>query len=150
MNRYSACIMIVGCLFMCACGKTYTRLDVVFGEQPEGGTDVTQVFCIIVGRLVDGDTPIQARVKWHGEDLNHENYMEYWSDTWTFRSEEPEELGAGVQAPSGYVLAGYFWFEITWEDEDETPHSLLSDTAECKTSVDKNAPFSLFQIIMDN
>jgi hypothetical protein len=148
MNKYIVYITIAVCICVCTCGKEYTRLDVVFGEQPEGGTDVTLVYCIIVGRLVDGDTPIQARVKWHGEDLNHQNYMEYWSDTWTFRSEEPEELGAGVQAPDGYVLAGYFWFELTWEDEDETPHSLVSDTAECRVSVGATTKFPPMDVML--
>ena len=147
MNNYLVYTTAMICLLVGTCGKEYTRLDVVFGEQPEGGTDVELVYCIIVGRLVDGDTPIQARVKWHGEDLNHQNYMEYWSDTWTFRTEEPEELGAGVQAPAGYVLAGYFWFEITWEDEDETPHSLVSDTAECRVSVATPSPFLLMHVV---
>lgn len=128
------CAGILCCLFFNSCGKEYTRLEIVFGQQPEGGKDVSLVRCVIVGRLLDGDTPIRAHVKWHGEDLNHQNYQEYWSDTWTFRSQEPEELGAGVQAPPNYVLVGYFWFEVTWEDEDGTPNAVVSDTAVCTSS----------------
>jgi|GEM_PF-1626649 len=145
MNRYIVGICLFFFLLISTCGKEYTRLDVVFGQQPEGGMDVTLVYCVIVGRILDGDTPIRAHVQWHGEDLNHENYQEYWSDTWTFREGDPQELGAGVQAPSGYVLAGYFWFQVNWEDEDGTPHSVVSDTAECRVSVGSNTHLPCLQ-----
>ncbi|MGB3341730.1 MAG: hypothetical protein WBB37_09655 [bacterium] len=134
MKKYIMSIIISCFLLINTCGKTYTRLTFVFGKQPEGGVDVTLVDCVIVGRLVDGDTPIQVTVQWLWEDLNHQNHQLYWQDTWTFRSEQAEELPTGVQSPAGYVLVGYFWFQATWEDEDGTPNTVVSDTARCTTS----------------
>ena len=131
MKKYLLILLLIAIVFVISCGKEYTRLIVVFGQEPEGGNEVTLIEVAIVGHLEDGDTPIQARVRWMASADLDSTAVIYWSDTWTFRNTEPIELWAGVQAPEGYVLEGYFWFSVTWEDEDGTPNEVVSDTAFC-------------------
>jgi hypothetical protein len=120
------CFLIVNCG-----GEEETRLNAFFGEQPEGGSQVTELRCIVVGRLEDGDTPIQARLEaWWAEDIGQNEEL-YGYDTWTFRLQEYEELRIIVQAPPGYVLMGNFWFYCFWTDEDGTHNEIWSDTAYC-------------------
>jgi hypothetical protein len=128
------CVLIaflISFLFILKCTKEYTRLSLQIGEQPEGGSQVTEVSIVIVARLENGDTPIQAAVKWWAKDINGQNQTEYWADTWTFRETEWQELSAMASAPAGNVLLGYFWFEVVWEDEDGTENQVFSDTAYC-------------------
>jgi hypothetical protein len=138
MKRYILFVGMVGCLVLNTCGSESTRLNFVFGRQPEGGEDVSVVDCVIVGQLVDGDTPIQVTIQWLWENLDHQNQQLYLQDTWTFRSQTAEEIPTGVQAPSGYILVGYFWFRADWEDEDGTPNTVVSDTARCTSSLDQS------------
>lgn len=114
------------------CGKEYTRLNILFGEQPVGGQDVTEIRCVVVGRLEGGETPIQARLEaWWTAEIGVEELL-YWYDTWTFTSTETfEELPMVLQAPLGYVFTGNFWFICSWTDEDGTRDTIYSDTAYC-------------------
>jgi hypothetical protein len=123
--------LLLVAIFVLVCGKEYTRLVLVFGEQPEGGENITEITCVVVGRLMDGDTPIQALVEFYWCDENGQDEQVLGYDTWTFSSETPEELHIYVPAPAGYVLLGYFWFRATWTDEDGTDCEVLSDTAYC-------------------
>ncbi|MCK4940956.1 hypothetical protein KAS45_02585 [candidate division WOR-3 bacterium] len=123
--------LLLVAIFVLVCGKEYTRLVLVFGEQPEGGENITEITCVVVGRLMDGDTPIQALVEFYWCDENGQDEQILGYDTWTFRSQTPEELHIYVPAPAGYVLLGYFWFRATWTDEDGTDCEVLSDTAYC-------------------
>lgn len=128
------CILVIFAilsLLILSCTKEYTRLSLAIGKQPEGGINVTEVSIAVVARLEGGDTPIQAKVKWWAKDVNGQNATEYWADTWTFRSTEWEELGAIAYAPQDSYLFGYFWFEITWTDEDGTEKEVLSEEAYC-------------------
>lgn len=124
--------VVLICLVIVTCGnEEYTRLNAVFGEQPEGGIDVTQLTCVVVGRLEGGNTPIQATLEgWWAEDIGQTEEL-YGYDTWTFRTQDWEELHLIVQAPQGYILTGYFWFKCYWTDEDGTDNEILSDTAYC-------------------
>jgi len=131
MRKCILVIFTILSLLILSCTKEYTRLSLTIGEQPEGGSNVTEVSIAIVARLESGDTPIQAKVKWWAKDINGQNQTEYWADTWTFRSTEWEELGAMAYAPQGGHLFGYFWFEITWTDEDGTENEVLSEEAYC-------------------
>ena len=120
------------CFLVLTCGnEEYTRLNAVFGEQPEGGRDVSEITCVVVGRLEDGNTPIQATLQgWWAENIG-QNEQLYGQDTWTFRTTDFEELRLIIQAPQGYVFLGYFWFKCSWTDEDGTHNEILSDTAYC-------------------
>ena len=124
-------MFLIASLLIVTCSKKYTRLGLVIGQQPEGGSNVTEVMIVIVARLEDGDTPIQATVQWWWKDENEQNEQVYWQDTWTFRNETWQEFIVGVTAPGGSVLIGYFWFRIVWEDEDGTENEVLSDEAYC-------------------
>lgn len=120
------CLLIVNCG-----GEEQTRLNAFFGEQPEGGSQVTELRCVVVGRLEDGDTPIQATLQgWWAETIGVNEEL-YGYDTWTFRTEEYEELRIIVQAQVGYILVGHFWFCCFWTDEDGTYNEIWSDTAYC-------------------
>jgi len=130
MKRVLICVVLIVAVIV-SCGKEYTRLSVVFGEEPVGGMDVTEIRCTVVGRLEGGDTPIQARLEaWWAEDIGVDEEL-YGYDTWTFRLAEYEELRIIIQAPLGYVLLGNFWFKCFWTDEDGTHNELYSDTAYC-------------------
>ncbi|MBE0434013.1 hypothetical protein IBX73_11200 [candidate division WOR-3 bacterium] len=123
-------LMVTGAVIL-SCGKEYTRLNMLFGEQPVGGRDVTELRCVAVGRLEGGDTPIQAKLEgWATAQIGVDEVL-YGYDTWTFRTTEWEELRIIVQVPPGYVLVGYFWFTCSWTDEDGTRNTLYSDTAHC-------------------
>ncbi|UCG30947.1 MAG: hypothetical protein JSV53_03485 [candidate division WOR-3 bacterium] len=124
--------LVLSCILVLSCGgEEYTRLNAFFGEQPEGGTDVTELRCVVVGRLEGGDTPIQARLEaWWAENIGQNEEL-YGYDTWTFRLQEYEELRIIVQPPAGYILMGHFWFYCFWTDEDGTHHEMWSDTAYC-------------------
>jgi hypothetical protein len=124
---------LLACILTLTCGgEEHTWLNAVFGEQPEGGRDVTELRCYVVGRLEDGDTPIQATLQcWAAEEIGQNEEL-YLYDTWTFRSTEIyEELRIIVQAPPGYIIVGYFWFNCFWTDEDGTYNEIFSDTAYC-------------------
>lgn len=131
MRKYALIVLFIASLVVITCSKKYTRLILEIGQQPQGGRNVTEVSIIIIAQLEDGDTPIQATVQWWWKDENGQNEQIYWQDTWTFRNESIEELPTGVTAPPGYVLVGYFWFMITWTDEDGTENEVLSDEAYC-------------------
>jgi len=131
MRKYIILVVLVCMFCFLHCGKKYTRLIITIGEQPEGGNNVTEMLCIILGQLVDGDTPIQAAVRWRWKEAVDDTAITYWRDTWTFHYNQPTELWAPLTAPEGYVFSGYFWFEIDWEDEDGTPNLVVTDTAFC-------------------
>lgn len=131
MRKYALIVLFIASLVVITCSKKYTRLILEIGQQPQGGRNVTEVSIIIFAQLEDGDTPIQATVQWWWKDENGQNEQVYWQDTWTFRNETIEELPTGVTAPPGYVLVGYFWFMITWTDEDGTENEVLSEEAYC-------------------
>jgi len=124
--------VVLICLLILTCGdEEQTRLNVVFGQEPEGGRDVTELICIVVGRLEGGTTPIQAKLEgWWAESIG-QNELMYGSDTWTFRTQNFEELPLILQAPQGYVFVGYFWFICSWTDENGTYNEIFSDTAHC-------------------
>jgi hypothetical protein len=131
MKKWVLFVVLIGFLSVNCGDEEYTRLNAVFGEQPEGGSDVTELTCIVVGRLEGGSTPIQATLEgWWAEDIG-QNEQLYGYDTWTFRTQDFEELRLIVQAPQGYVLMGYFWFRCDWTDEGGAYHEILSDTAYC-------------------
>lgn len=113
------------------CSKSYTRLILVFGEQPEGGRNMTELLTIVVAHLEDGNTPITVRFCWMWRENLTQPPVLYYTETRTIENEAPEEIWCGVQAPGGMVLDGYFWFEADWEDEDGTPQLAVSDTAYC-------------------
>jgi hypothetical protein len=131
MRRCTLIVLLLACLFTVTCSKKYTRLSLQIGKQPVGGSNVTKITIIIVARIEDGDIPIQATVQWWWKDENGQNEQVYWQDTWTFRNDEWEELTTGVTAPAGSVLIGYFWFRISWTDEDGTDNEVFSDEAYC-------------------
>lgn len=134
MKKCIIITLLVAAITTVVCSKSYTRLILVFGEQPEGGRNVTQLLTIVVAHLEDGDIPITVRFRWLWRESLMDSAVIYYSETRTIKNEEPEELWCGVQAPGGYVLDGYFWFEADWEDEDGTPQLVASDTAYCYTS----------------
>ena len=125
-------LVVLICIFsILHCGKEYTRLIITIAQQPEGGNDVTEILCIIHGRLVDGDTPIQASFDCLWKEEADDPPVIYWSDTQTFHSAYDIEVWMPLYAPAGSVWNGYFWFEIQWEDEDGTPNLVVTDTAFC-------------------
>ncbi len=125
--------VLVICIVGVNCGgEEHTRLNLVFGEQPEGGRDVTEIRCYVVGRLEGGDTPIQATLQaWWADEIGVDDTL-YAYDTWTFRYDDVfEELRIILQAPPGFVYIGHFWFSCYWTDEDGTYNEIFSDTAYC-------------------
>jgi hypothetical protein len=132
MKKYIILCLVFLLLLTANCSKSYTRLVVSFGAQPQGGANVNLIMISIVGNLEGGDTPIQTLVQWWWKAAPADTGIVYWGDTWTWRNTVVQELQTGVQAPADTLkLMGYFWFRITWEDEDGTPNELYSDTAYC-------------------
>ena len=131
MKRVLVFVVLIVAVIV-SCGKEYTRLNILFGEQPVGGRDVTEIRCVVVGRLEGGDTPIQAKLEgWATEEIGVDELL--WGyDTWTFTETEVfEELPVILQARPGYVFIGNFWYICSWTDEDGTHNELYSDTAYC-------------------
>ena len=119
--------------FLVSCSEEQpTRLIMEIGTPPQGGTNVTQVRVGVVGHLEDGDTPIESQLEWMWKENSTTEPIVYWEESITWDNQDPEEIWAGVQAPSGYVLVGRFWFRGTWYDEDSTYHEIYSDTVMCK------------------
>lgn len=131
MRRYILLVLFIALVFTITCSKKYTWLNLQIGQQPEGGSNVTELSSVIIARLEDGDTPIQSDIEWWWKDENGENEQLYWYQLWTFRNESWEEIPVSVSAPAGYILVGYFWFRITWTDEDGTENEVLSEEAHC-------------------
>ncbi len=131
MKNWILFVVLIGFFFVNCGDEEQTSLNAIFGDQPEGGSNVTELTCVVVGRLEGGTTPIQATLEgWWAEDVS-QNEQLYGYDTWTFRTQDFEELRLIVQAPPGYILMGYFWFRCDWTDEDGTYNEILSDTAYC-------------------
>jgi hypothetical protein len=131
MRKYTLFILLIALLLTVTCSKKYTWLNLQIGKQPEGGKNVTEVLAIILARLEDGDTPIQTDIEWWWKDENGEDEQLYWHQLWTFRDESWWEIPVSIVAPEGYVLVGYFWFRVTWTDEDGTENEVLSEEAYC-------------------
>lgn len=144
MTKVLACILLITAFI--ACSKKDTKLIAEIGEHPVGGTNIEELDCTVVGRLFDGETPINAIIEWWWSDSTGNNEQAVAQGSYEFTDEVWEEYTTIIEAPIGYYFFQYFWVKVTWQNEDEGEHEIESDRAWCDIDTNLRNAYPVIEV----
>lgn len=111
-------------------GCVESDLDIIFIEQPVGGKNLSQLYCIFEGSVINGGQ-ITAAIQWWSSDSLDNNARLEQEESHTFDSESYEQVTTSLAAPDGEVFNGHFWVSIVWSQDDNTDVEERSEKVYC-------------------